>query len=222
MAILGTSYGGWFIPEDFKLTKDSFVVSAGVGEDISFDLALQDKYGCSILLLDPTERAITHMKEVEAFYKNKNPFLGNIQPDYISKIKNLQPDLSKLHFKPIGLWKQKDTLKFYYQDNPLYVSQSVIPDMYSSRYSEVPVERLSNLIHQTPDILKLDIEGAEIAVLETLLEDKLFPRLLCVEFDLYLKGKDTNHITHPMIIKILEKGYKIVYNRNYNIVFQLN
>jgi len=220
MPVLGTNYGGWFIPDDFCLTQNSFVVSAGVGEDISFDLALQSIYGCKILLLDPTERAITHLKEVQQYYKNKTPFLGNIQPDYYHHISSLTPDLSKLTLNPIGLWKEKDTLKFYYQSNPLYVSQTLIPNLYTKSYSCVPVERLSNLIDQTPDILKLDIEGAELDVLDTLFEDNIFPRLLCVEFDLLLKNQDKTNRTHQMIERLMRSGYKLVYNKNYNMVFQ--
>lgn len=220
MPVLGTTYGGWYIPENFELTSESFVVSAGVGEDISFDLALQSRYGCKILLLDPTQRAITHLKEVHSYYKNKTPFLGNIQPDYLSHISTLTPDLSKLTLNPIGLWKKKDTLKFYYQTNPLYVSQSLIPNLYSKSYSLVPVERLSCLIEKTPDVLKLDIEGAEIDVLETLFEDNIFPRLLCVEFDLLLKGQDKTNRTHQMIERLMRNGYKLVFNKNYNMVFE--
>jgi hypothetical protein len=35
---LGTNYGGWIIPKDNNLTQKSIVYSAGVGEDISFDI----------------------------------------------------------------------------------------------------------------------------------------------------------------------------------------
>ena len=41
---LGTNYGGWDLPDDVRLDSQSIVYSGGVGEDISFDLLLQDKY----------------------------------------------------------------------------------------------------------------------------------------------------------------------------------
>ena len=59
MIKLGTNYGGWTIPKDINLNKDSIIYSGGVGEDISFDL-LSDKYNCNILLIDPTKRAKIH------------------------------------------------------------------------------------------------------------------------------------------------------------------
>ena len=37
---LGTKYGGWILPKDIELNEDSVVYSAGVGEDISFDMLL--------------------------------------------------------------------------------------------------------------------------------------------------------------------------------------
>ena len=35
---LGTNYGGWYINNNIELNEDSIVYSAGIGEDISFDL----------------------------------------------------------------------------------------------------------------------------------------------------------------------------------------
>ena len=42
----------WTIFPD--LNKDSFVVSGGAGNDISFELLLVEKYGCTVVLLDPS------------------------------------------------------------------------------------------------------------------------------------------------------------------------
>jgi hypothetical protein len=55
MEVLGTNYGGWYVPIDMNLTKDSVVYSAGVGEDISFDILLQNKYDCHVYLIDPLQ-----------------------------------------------------------------------------------------------------------------------------------------------------------------------
>mgnify|MGYP001380326887 FL=1 len=54
MEKLGTNYGGWYIPKNINLNKNSIVYSGGVGEDMSFDLLLNDKYGCKMFLIDPT------------------------------------------------------------------------------------------------------------------------------------------------------------------------
>tara|TARA_B110001452_G_scaffold265957_1_gene271688 strand:+ start:3069 stop:3308 length:240 start_codon:yes stop_codon:yes gene_type:complete len=79
METLGTIYGGWSIPINSKLNEHSIVYSGGVGEDMSFDLKLQDKYNCNILLIDPTQKAVKHYDEVKKYYENKNnTFSGNI------------------------------------------------------------------------------------------------------------------------------------------------
>ena len=69
MERLGTRYGGWILPKDIELNEDSVVYSAGVGEDISFDILLSDKYKCNIILIDPTKRAKKHYDEVVYYYE---------------------------------------------------------------------------------------------------------------------------------------------------------
>jgi len=115
MPFYGTVYGGWWLPDDIVLNEDSIILSAGVGEDVSFDLCVQSKYGCKILLFDPTERASTHFDEIKNFYSEKpcSKFSGNIQADYLGIITGLKPDLSKITFIDVGLWLKEDTLKFY-------------------------------------------------------------------------------------------------------------
>jgi FkbM family methyltransferase len=224
MPIFGTRYGGWFLPENLVLDESSIVVSAGVGEDISFDILVQNLYKCEILLIDPTPRAIQHLAEVKSYYEKKTAFLGNIQPDYLPILDAVKPDVDKLHLLPIGLWNKKDVLKFYKQSNPSYVSQTLIPKLYTDEYTEVPVERLSVLLRERNinkiDVLKLDIEGAELDVIDTLFEDNLLPKILCVEFDLFLKGQDKTNRTKQTILRLFSVGYKLLNNTNYNMVFE--
>ena len=225
MESLGTNYGGWSIPKDANLNNNSIIYSGGVGEDMSFDLKLEDKYKCKIFLIDPTQRAIKHYEEVKEFYNTKiNNFTGNIQADYLYNIIDLHPDFDNYTYINKGLYKEKSKLKFYKQTNPNYVSQSLVKNMYGNDYDEVEVDSIKNIMktynHSKIDLLKLDIEGSEIDVLNKMLDDEIYPKYLCIEFDLLLKKKDPNQLTQKLVKRLQENNYKILENKNLNVTFE--
>ena len=226
MEKLGTDYGGWLIPKNISLNENSILYLGGAGEDISFDLKLQDKYNCWIVIIDPTKKAIKHYEEVKLFYKDNNfKFTGNIQKDYIQNIKNLNINFNKIIFLDMGLYNKKDLLKFYKQDNPNYVSQSLENNMFGNNYDVVKVDTIKNIMnelnHNNIDLLKLDIEGSECDVLDKMLDDNILPKYLCIEFDLLLKNKDFNKKTEKIGKRLESFGYKILKNDNFNITFEL-
>lgn len=226
MEKLGTNYGGWWIPKNNSLNENSIVYSGGAGEDISFDLKLQDKYNCWIIIIDPTKRAIKHYEEVKKFYNDNNfKFTGNIQKDYIQNIKNLNIDFNKIIFLDIGLYNKKDLLKFYKQDNPNYVSQSLENNIFGNNYDIVKVDTIKNIMnelnHNNIDLLKLDIEGSECDVLDKMLDDNILPKYLCIEYDLLIKNKDLNKKTEKIDKRLQSFEYKILKNDNLNITFEL-
>lgn len=222
---LGTNYGGWIIPTDNSLNESSIIYSGGVGEDISFDIKLQSKYNCNIFLIDPTKKSIKHFDECKKYFSDKNyKFAGNIQTDYYNEIKDETPNMNKFHYIDKGLWNEKTTLKFYKQENEAFVSQSLVNGMFSEKYDTVDVDSIKNIMnkfnHNRIDLLKLDIEGAEIVVLHDMLVNEIYPKYLCIEFDLLLKKKDKNNETKKLIELLCNKGYKIIINDNYNITFE--
>tara|TARA_Y100000389_G_scaffold39087_1_gene33486 strand:- start:9703 stop:10416 length:714 start_codon:yes stop_codon:yes gene_type:complete len=227
MEKLGTNYGGWYIPKNINLNKNSIVYSGGVGEDMSFDLLLNDKYGCKIFLIDPTSRAMNHYIKVKQFYDDKTNFSfeGDIQPDYKDCIENLNSNFDNFEYINEGLWDKKDTLKFYKQTNEKYVSQSLIENMFGENYDIIQVNSIKNIMeqrsHKEIDLLKLDIEGAEIEVINQMLNDKIYPKYLLIEFDLLIKNKDPEKKTKKLIERlILEENYKMLKNDNLNITFK--
>ena len=220
----GTVYGGWNLPDSIKLDSNSIIYSGGVGEDISFDLLLNSTYDSNIFLIDPTKRALKHYEEVQSYFNTKSPiFTGDIQKDYISTIKNCKPDFSKFKFINKGLWFEKDSLKFYKPVNEKYVSHTLIEKMYSTNYEIVRVDSIKNIMaemnHTHIDCLKLDIEGSEIAVLKQMVEDKIYPTIICVEFDLRLKNVDYKDETEEIINALNKVGYKMLDNNNWNCTF---
>jgi FkbM family methyltransferase len=226
MEKLGTTYGGWFIPKDCNLNENSIIYSVGVGEDLSFDIQLQSKYNCNIFLFDPTKRSIKHFDECKKYYSTNKiyKFTGNIQPDYYTNIVGQHPNFDKITYINTGLWNKKDTLKFYRQTEIKNVSQSLIPNMFSNDYDIVNVDCIKNqmteLKHTHIDLLKMDIEGAEITVLNNMIDENIFPTYLCIEFDLFIKKKDKNNDTKKLINRLISNNYQILINEDMNITFK--
>ena len=227
MEKLGTNYGGWYVPTNMILNENSIVYSGGVGEDISFDILLQSKYNCNIMLIDPTSKSIKHFDEVKQYYNSNQLFTGGIQQDYYSCIQSSQPNFDKFQYINIGLWNKKDELKFYKQTNDNYVSQSLVENMFGQKYDIVPVNSIKNIMdqqgHTQIDLLKLDIEGAEIETVNQMLDDKIYPTYVLVEFDLLLKNKDPKNTTRQLVNRMISKeNYKIIKDDNLNITFIKN
>ncbi len=126
----------------------------------------------------------------------------------------------------MGLWDKEGELKFYRQNNPQYVSQSLVDNMFGDTYDMVKVTTIEEIMkthnHSKIDLLKLDIEGAEVKVLNNMLDNKIYPKYLCIEFDLYLKKKDVNNETQSIVERLISEGYKILKNDNLNITFMFN
>ena len=167
-----------------------------------------------------------HYDEIKKYYINKDSkFSGDIQKDYTKNIINLTPNFNKIKYIDQGLWDTKTQLKFFKPINDKYVSHSLIDGMTSQNYDLVGVDSIKSIMesnnHTHIDLLKLDIEGAEIKVLDQMLKDGILPTYLLVEFDLFLQKKDKNNDTNR-ILKELSKHYTTLKNDNYNITFKLN
>lgn len=141
----GSDYGGWTIRRDF-LRSDSIVYSAGIGQDITFDLSLIKSYGVTIHAFDPTPASLAWLGE--------------------------QQTPPELVVHPVGLAGVDGTVNMRPPTMALDMSRSIVGDHEASAGNNVPVKRLSTLMqelgHDHIDLLKMDIEGAEYAVLEDL------------------------------------------------------
>jgi len=223
----GTKYGGWTLPYNIDLNDKSIIYCVGAGEDISFDLLLSSKYNSNIFIIDPTKRAINHFDEIKNFYKTKKYlFTGNIQTDYKNCIVKLKPNFNKIFYIDKALWDEETKLRFYKQNNPNYVSQTLIEGVFSDLYTMVETTTLEKIMknnnHTHIDLLKLDIEGAEIKILTNMIEKKIFPRYLCIEFDLFIKRKDKKNESNRILKKLIDIGYIILQNNKFNITLKLN
>jgi FkbM family methyltransferase len=181
---IGTEYGSWVIPKGL-LDQNSICYGVGAGLDISFDIGLVKKYGCPVHIFDPTPRAINHF---ELLLKNTaagKPTHTNNTKEYTYQVTT--EELEKLHFHPIGLWNEDTTLKFYAPVNEMHISHSAVNLQRTQKYFEANVQQLSTIMndlgHNKLDLLKLDIEGAEYQVIESIVQHKIKISVLCIEFD---------------------------------------
>ena len=190
---IGTDYGGWIVPT--RLVDETWrCYDGGVGEDVSFDLGLIERFGCSVFAFDPTPRAIAYAEPIAAG----------------------EP---RFRFVPVGLWSTDTTLRFYSPRNPEHVSHSVVNLQRTDEFFEADVRSIASLMdelgHSTIDLLKLDIEGAEHVVLASTLDKGLRPRVICFEVD-----QPVGTVRFLRTIRtVLKAGYDLVAVDGWNFTF---
>jgi len=198
--VLGSSYGCWPVIPGL-LNGESAVVSVGIGEDISFDIALIEHLGCDVHAYDPTPRS----------------------QDWLL-VQNLPTNFK---FYPVGLSNTNGILTFYAPAKKEYVSFTQNSSRASSEKINLPVKTLStiaaDLRFSSIDYLKIDIEGSEYDVIPDLIENGPLPNQLCIEFHHLMKGYSKSQ-TRLCVNKLRECGYKIFYvssnGREYGFVNQ--
>ena len=190
---LGTEYGGWSFVDEDNL-KNCTIISAGLGEDASFDVEFASKYNARIIIVDPTPRAIKHYDEIINSLGNssKTEYLeGGTQPINSYNLINLKKE-NLILFKK-ALWNKNEKLRFFSPSNPEHVSHSIIN--FQNQYKEntnfievdaITIDKLLDQLNLNKDeipLIKLDIEGAEIEFLIDCFSKGFRPRQILVEFD---------------------------------------
>jgi FkbM family methyltransferase len=218
---IGGTYGGWTVPENY-LTPDSICYLAGAGEDITFDIGISIRYQCHVHIFDPTPRAIQHFNALKNSISPLTPFAtGNGE---IYSTENLTFDKIEFHSK--GLWDKEETIRFYAPQNKEHVSFSALNLQKTNEFFEAQVQPVSQFMqqlkHQKIDLLKLDIEGAEYKVLQSVINDGLTIPVICVEFDeshTPLDGKFHKRIkemisllrTHGYLVAAIDDAYNYTF-----------
>jgi len=182
----GSDYGGWIIQKD-SIDKDSKIISAGIGNDISFDLSIINKYDCNVIAVDPTPRV----------------------SDWLAT-QDLPPNFSYL---PVGIAGYDGETKFFLPANSEHISHSQKPSNGNDGdFIIVPVVTIKSLLNKYNwkfiDLLKMDIEGFEYDVINDFLLWNIHVRQLLVEFHHGMYGF-TNTDTMNAIDLLNEKGYRI-------------
>ncbi len=212
---LGTSYGGWsFVPgEDLNNAK---VLSCGAGEDISFDLALQKRFGCDITIVDPTPKAIAHFEGVLASYKAGMRASIHNSDALFYDLDGV--DFSKIRFVAKAVWSRRSNVRFWKPFDPADPSHSITNFQRTSSFITVEADTIGGIAASLGlnldevAMLKLDIEGAEYAVIDWMCANRFLPRQFLVEFDeIHFPNRDTARKIRTAMCQLQDAGYELVW-----------
>lgn len=215
---LGTTYGGYHIYNNNF--KNPVVISCGLGEDASFDIEMINNFNAKIIVIDPTPRSIEYYgKIIKNLGKNRDK-----EYDESGNLDIGSYDLRKVNKKNFvfldkAIWSKNDEkIKLYYPSNPEHVSLSInTQDLENKNFflsETITFTKICDIFNlETIDILKLDIEGAEIEVLNNILDNKNLPNQILVEFDI---RRRVNYKNKKILIKIHKRLKKFYYLVNIN------
>jgi FkbM family methyltransferase len=182
------------------LNPGSVVYSGGVGEDISFELELIDRFGLSVHVFDPSPMALDTLAGVSG-----------------------QRD--KLLFKPLGLAGSAMTMGFA----PLGDGGNGLPHWGKPSGSRDTVSLLCTTLaeemkangHSRIDLLKIDIEGFEYEVLESCLAGGVLPSQICVEFHHFMEDMPSRAGTASLLWRLRRNGYDLIHKHQYDYTLYL-
>jgi FkbM family methyltransferase len=185
---LGAEGAAWSICPT-GLGRDSIVYSVGIGTDISFDLALIERYGVTVHAFDPTPKSIAWLRT--------------------------QQLPARFNWRQVGLAAYDGQASFFPPDNPAFISHTILPRATAGdRAIQVDVRRLSTLMcdlgHDRLDALKMDIEGAEYDVVDDILTSGVSIKQLLIEFHHRFPDISIDR-TRQAVTRLNASGYRIFF-----------
>ena len=218
----GTQYGGFYYPANLpKLNENRIIYCVGAGEDITHDVILSYKTNSPVYIFDPTPRAIEHFRKI--MMKAGSPKSENYNKTGKQNIESY--NLKKINKENLILIENalynddNKQLKFYSPPNKDHVSHSI--NNWQNDYSKNTDFILVNTISigkiidkfniKNLEMIKLDIEGAEIEVIQNMIENNIYPNQILVEFDELQKKNKVG-------IKRFWTIHKLLISKNYELI----
>ncbi len=222
MITLGSKYGRKsFIPPkpDYGVLN---VISGGVGEDISFDVELASLYKCHIILVDPSQPAINHFsKVIDSLGNEANQDYSSTSRQLVSSYNLSNLSRESLQLYPLGLWEKNTTLDFFLPPDSSRDSSGSISGIHSfykpsSESHKIDVVTIKQLMTDSGltnvNILKLDIEGAGLEVIQQMFTDQIFPDQILIEIDeMHFPSIKSKSRAHKFFRLFKKNGYSLVF-----------
>ena len=180
---LGTPYGGFPVILEM-LDCNSVIFDFGVGEDVSFSEELIKATQCNIELFDFTPTSIE-------WYKNN---INNSNMNYNEYGLSNHTGELKVHSTGDGISRRPAWMGW--EHNETYHVKTL---------SDIMIEKNVNHI----DLLKIDIEGEEYSVIPNMIDSKIFPIQICMEFHSRMLNSNTIGV-HDIVSKQLLVYYDVV------------
>jgi FkbM family methyltransferase len=179
------------------LNPESFVVSGGAGNDISFELDLIRRFGCSVALFDPSLPGKT-------------------------TVARHQPASDRLHFFESGIAATGGVnyLKPPKEDPSLHSWVKADADSGEAMQFVTLADIANQFRKRRIDLLKIDIEGYEYEVLEDLLRGQIQVTQICVELHQEPQVPGRTRKDRWRIINALRRaGYVLLHHRHWDHTF---
>jgi len=203
---LGTRYGGWWLYAP-AIGDEPLLIDCGLGKDISFPRAFLERFGGRVIGIDPNPEALEYSRA-------HCP--------------------SGMEVRDAALWSDAGSEISFYLPRPLAelpkgadgVSGSLlVSHTYAGQEKRAVrttslAEMLSQAGRDECDVLKLDIEGAEYAVLEALCRDGAVRRVreLLVEFHHHCTDR-TFDDTLKAVRLVEASGFRLCHAEDRNAMF---
>lgn len=221
---LGSLYGGKILsPEGLK---GGTLISAGCGEDITFDIEVAREFDMQVVLIDPVPQSILHVKKV--LERLGQPPIEDLKQDSGKQEVSSYDlrDLNQNQFVLIekALFNFVGKLSLFPPSNIEHISHSFM-DLHKTKavsgYHELNVECttvraiIEELKIESVNLLKLDIEGAQLEVLTSIFEDSIFPDQILVEIDeLHFPSLANRRRAKRFLALLKENRYELIAREN--------
>jgi FkbM family methyltransferase len=221
---LGSKYGRKTFCDIFPIDKKLQIISAGVGEDISFDVEFLNRFKAVIILVDPTPVAIQHFEMIKdrIGLDSIDQYSPNSRQS-ANSYSLLKVTEDNLILVPQALWKDQSLLHFHLpHDDSRDSSGSInsIHNFYKASVKQITVQTTTVLKiceendFNEIDILKLDIEGSALEVLVSMFFEDIYPIQILLEIDEIHFPSFRSKYRAFKLFKILKKNRYIIVNQD--------